>query len=53
MDNIFSKICKECNGNCCKNYEFFLTKKELTRIKFIKEIKLKKQNHVFCKITLR
>jgi len=44
MANIFSKICKECDGQCCKTFEIFLLKKDLEKLdKFKDKINIKKE----------
>ncbi|MDD5650364.1 MAG: YkgJ family cysteine cluster protein [Candidatus Nanoarchaeia archaeon] len=47
MDEVFNKICKECNGTCCKTFEIFLTKEELDNIKNIKPLIFKKEGSAF------
>lgn len=46
MVQLISNLCKKCGGPCCKEYDIFLSKKDINNIKKFKgKFKIKKEDN--------
>ncbi|MBU0962556.1 MAG: YkgJ family cysteine cluster protein, partial [Nanoarchaeota archaeon] len=49
MVQVLSNLCKKCDGKCCKEFEIFLTRDDLNKLKKFKgKFKIKKEGSAFA-----